>query len=912
MRGDFSRKPFRRNLHDAGLLHQQGRVWLDGDWNENEFHRLDLNEQEAFDVIGPCGIPDDPTTPDDDDFYLVETDSALGNDDFRIHAGRAYVDGLLVVLDHDTTYKTQPDLLDPPKLVTSVGDRRFGAVVYLEVWRRLITYLEDDTVREKALEGPDTVARLKTLGQIKVVPVLTNPDRPLTCANAGDHLPKPGSGTLSTDQPDDADPEDPCRLPDDALFTGRENRLYRVEIHDPGDIDGIQRPGEAISFSTTLAAAANAGDMTLTLSAALSKPQAFALLRTGAASITDDDGNTETLLVTAVDNAKLTLGKPLGSSYALTKHPTVKGGIARFKWSRDNASFGVRVTAVDSTRKALTVASLGRDQVTALRAGDLVEIADDASELGPNRGHLTWLTADPNPDLFTLQLADPIPPEFDIAKLNERHLLIRRWDGVGWAGDSFDDPGMDLGDGVRIKFEGFDLRPGDWWNIKTRRVDGSVEFRDQALPDGIERHHCVLAVLDFTQRDATPQGPVILLAQDAGFPAAALAKFKANLPANQLEFTKAEFDVAAGKAGSAAAALKKFRDELNHHFGERLEPLSDCRPRFPPLTHLPEGGTGHGPYLVLRLLGGDGQEGTPGEVLNCPMIAGVEDEHGRPVQGISVRFDIVSGGGTVASSLAGPFAPSIDLSTGPSGQPMFGMTRAFLRLGDDQGCHMVGARMVKPGPPQGEALQVFFEAHIAQRDEPPKTDFPKIVEMSWRNDDSMPLNRFNDGLAVQFSTAMLEATGSPDTFIVTVEIPDAIPGVEGNARWLGHRPFIVYGGVRTEPEVWIFRPCPELDPKVLNQWLQDEAALLESTRECVQKFTGKDVDLDNPQIRVRVTLKSDVILSKEQQLPLDGDAHGKVDPNAQPPVTDLVLPSGDGVGGGDFESWFYLDRKSLG
>jgi len=34
---------------------------------------------------------------------------------------------------------------------------------YLEVWRRLITYLEDDAVREIALEGPDTIARLKTL-----------------------------------------------------------------------------------------------------------------------------------------------------------------------------------------------------------------------------------------------------------------------------------------------------------------------------------------------------------------------------------------------------------------------------------------------------------------------------------------------------------------------------------------------------------------------------------------------------------------------------------------------------------------------------------------------------------------------------------------------------------------------------
>ena len=110
------------------------------------------------------------------------------------------------------------------------------------------------------------------------------------------------------------------------------------------------------------------------------------------------------------------------------------------------------MTAVDGSRKVLTVASLGRDQVTALRAGDLVEIADDASELGPNRGHLTYLTADPNPDLFTLQLADPIPPEFDVAKLNERHLLLRRWDGVGWAGDDFDDPGMQDLVGGRIDF----------------------------------------------------------------------------------------------------------------------------------------------------------------------------------------------------------------------------------------------------------------------------------------------------------------------------------------------------------------------------------------------------------------------------------------------------------------------------
>src|SRR5215217_4776790 len=110
MRGDFTRRPFRRDLANAGVLHQQGRVWLDGDWNEHVFHRLDLLEQETVDVVGLCGVPDDPTTAADDDYFLVESDPALGPGDFAVRAGRAYVDGILALLAADTTYRTQPDL----------------------------------------------------------------------------------------------------------------------------------------------------------------------------------------------------------------------------------------------------------------------------------------------------------------------------------------------------------------------------------------------------------------------------------------------------------------------------------------------------------------------------------------------------------------------------------------------------------------------------------------------------------------------------------------------------------------------------------------------------------------------------------------------------------------------------------
>ena len=59
MRGDFTRLTFRRGKHYSDVLHQQGRVWLDSDWNEQVFDRLDLLEQETIDVIGGCGVPTD-------------------------------------------------------------------------------------------------------------------------------------------------------------------------------------------------------------------------------------------------------------------------------------------------------------------------------------------------------------------------------------------------------------------------------------------------------------------------------------------------------------------------------------------------------------------------------------------------------------------------------------------------------------------------------------------------------------------------------------------------------------------------------------------------------------------------------------------------------------------------------------
>ncbi len=122
------------------------------------------------------------------------------------------------------------------------------ALVFLEVWDRLITYLEDNTLREVALQGPDTAARLKTVAQVKVV-TLPSSLTDFSDKSLAKFLPTSGNGTLTTLQTPPILVPDPCQLPDPGNFTGRENHLYRVQIHDAGDVLGAST-GFAASVRT--------------------------------------------------------------------------------------------------------------------------------------------------------------------------------------------------------------------------------------------------------------------------------------------------------------------------------------------------------------------------------------------------------------------------------------------------------------------------------------------------------------------------------------------------------------------------------------------------------------------------------------------------------------------------------------
>ena len=105
-------------------------------------------------------------------------------------------------------------------------------LAYLDVWRREVTYLEDPELLEKAI-GVDTAARAQTVWQVKLLEAADG----TSCTSqipGWDALTAPSAGRLTTGAVGVPASTDPCTIPPTGGYRGTENRLYRVEIHDPG------------------------------------------------------------------------------------------------------------------------------------------------------------------------------------------------------------------------------------------------------------------------------------------------------------------------------------------------------------------------------------------------------------------------------------------------------------------------------------------------------------------------------------------------------------------------------------------------------------------------------------------------------------------------------------------------------
>jgi len=133
-------------------------------------------------------------------------------------------------LRRQITYLHQPDLVyqttSAGAVVSPLPLPASGSFqVYLDVWERVITYAEDDSIREVALGGPDTAARSKVVWQVKFNPA---------SSDCGTPPPSSPRGWLQARAKQTSASTNPCIINPNASYTGPENQLYRVEINRPG------------------------------------------------------------------------------------------------------------------------------------------------------------------------------------------------------------------------------------------------------------------------------------------------------------------------------------------------------------------------------------------------------------------------------------------------------------------------------------------------------------------------------------------------------------------------------------------------------------------------------------------------------------------------------------------------------
>ena len=243
MPSDITRLIFDKKKHYSGVRMQQGRVMLDSDWNAQHdiYHHRQVTQ--TRDVIGRCGVP-----RNSDSFRILDNGNM-----FSIAPGRFYIEGMLCELFEEVPYSAQPYSPDPPFLTSSVGspptsppnsppdapsldldDGRY--IVYLKAWIRERTSLDDPQIQEVALGGADTTARLQTVWQAGLLKSESDLNCPDPSQIWDNHIAE-STGKLNARTAASDTSEDPCSLQQSGGYRRLENQLYRIQIHEGGNLN---------------------------------------------------------------------------------------------------------------------------------------------------------------------------------------------------------------------------------------------------------------------------------------------------------------------------------------------------------------------------------------------------------------------------------------------------------------------------------------------------------------------------------------------------------------------------------------------------------------------------------------------------------------------------------------------------
>jgi hypothetical protein len=216
MKGDFSRFSFNRGKFYRKVNMQQGRVLLDSDWNEQNEISQYIQQRIVKDIVGQHAAPTS----------CAGFEITPYKNEFTIGPGHYYVDGILCENESEVSAANQPNMPRVRRLKSLAVPSRSGTYfVYLDVWERHVTGLQDSGILDPSLGGADTSTRTKIIWQVKtqaVKSVDSKIDRCLTF-KAPERISTGKMRALTG-------------------YSGLESRLYRVEIHDAGSTMEGEKP----------------------------------------------------------------------------------------------------------------------------------------------------------------------------------------------------------------------------------------------------------------------------------------------------------------------------------------------------------------------------------------------------------------------------------------------------------------------------------------------------------------------------------------------------------------------------------------------------------------------------------------------------------------------------------------------
>jgi hypothetical protein len=237
MYGDFSQRQRLADPNLAGVLYQQGRVFIDTDGNAqtrilNRWHDTAARDAFGADV---AAVPSDAPLS-----FRIDSASpaaVAGEVDLQLQPGRCWADGLLVHLPGPAPVARQARPVAPPVQplpVPPVAPPGSRDAVLLDVWRESLSAFQvPDTLIEPALGGPDTTERVLTSCALRLLRLEAGD----TCTNiAGkidDHFANKGRLTVTL-QPVTAIGGD-CPVVDAGGYVGFEHNLYRIEVAELPD-----------------------------------------------------------------------------------------------------------------------------------------------------------------------------------------------------------------------------------------------------------------------------------------------------------------------------------------------------------------------------------------------------------------------------------------------------------------------------------------------------------------------------------------------------------------------------------------------------------------------------------------------------------------------------------------------------